>query len=130
MSTNKTKNYRLHAWVPGDTFLLSEINENFERLDAAAHVVFGTYEGDGTDDRVIELGFTPQAVLLENENGQRLCNLNGPRGGLAFPGFPQTYSRAVLEVVEGGFRVSPESGRNGSYGTNDRGVSFRYIAFR
>ena len=35
MSTNKTPNYQLHSWTPDDEFHVSEINENFTKLDAA-----------------------------------------------------------------------------------------------
>lgn len=35
MSTNKTTNYNLHAWVPEDDFLRSEFNDNFAGIDAA-----------------------------------------------------------------------------------------------
>lgn len=33
MSTNKTQNYNLHSWLPQDEFHVSEINENFTKLD-------------------------------------------------------------------------------------------------
>ena len=128
MSTERTKHFELHIWDSGDDFLLSEINENFGALDDAARVVMGTYDGDGTVERVIQLGFTPQAVLLENEWGQRVSNLGGPRGGLVFPGFPGKDSRMLLTVVEGGFQVSPEPDQAGTRGTNSRKVNYRYIA--
>ncbi|MBP3520093.1 MAG: hypothetical protein J6J87_01975 [Oscillospiraceae bacterium] len=35
MSTNKTPNYDLHSWVPQDDFHMTEINENFTKLDTA-----------------------------------------------------------------------------------------------
>lgn len=35
MATNKTPNYNLHSWLPQDEFHLTEINENFTKLDAA-----------------------------------------------------------------------------------------------
>ena len=37
MSTNKTQNYQLHSWVKEDTFLMSEMNENFTTLDGKLH---------------------------------------------------------------------------------------------
>ena len=33
MSTNKTPNYKLHAWEKSDKFLMDEMNENFAKLD-------------------------------------------------------------------------------------------------
>lgn len=131
MSTNRTENYQLHVWGAEDEESLAELNENFAKLDqGAAWVVMGTYDGDGTADRVIELGFTPRAVLLENSGGQRLCNLSGPRGGLVFPDYPSSSAVVPLKVVEGGFQVGPDPNQNGHRGTNGHNVNYRYIAFR
>lgn len=70
MSTNKTQNYQLHAWEPGDNFLLSEINANFAAIDGSLpqakglRIVTGSYMGDGTKDRPICLGFRPRLIVI------------------------------------------------------------------
>ena len=70
MSTKRTENYQLHAWEPGDDFLLAEINENFARLDTATRVVTGTYTGDGTAQQTVtepspsRLRVTPLTPML------------------------------------------------------------------
>ena len=69
MSTNKSERYQLNLWEPGDDFIRTEFNENFEKLDGAARVVFGTYTGDGAATRHIELGFTPRVVYLNDSQG-------------------------------------------------------------
>lgn len=152
MSTNKTTNYGLHQWQPGDTFLRSEINENFAALDGAvatkaaqsgltalqtdvagkAEVVFGSYVGNDDAGRVIELGFTPKAVMVMTQDGM----LNGTYnfGGITAPGYPCSYSNkgTFLEVTEGGFRVARING--GSYGyshdPNNRFYTYYYLALR
>lgn len=77
MSTNKTTNYDLHAWEPGDDFLRSEFNENFSALDTKLHTVeaalpsvkklriaTGSYQGTGSSvTQTISLGFRPRMVL-------------------------------------------------------------------
>ena len=85
MSTNKTTNYNLHAWLPQDEFHLTEINENFALLDAAlraeagnrealssalgerVRMVTGSYTGQSSAASVqVELGFRPKAVVILN----------------------------------------------------------------
>ncbi len=136
MSTNKTKNYNLHAWEPGDDFLRSEFNENFAAIDTAlgekSELAAGTYEGDGAKSRVISLGFTPRAVLVMQYDGAtyearniKVC------GGLALEGFPVKQGMAggwviAVEIVEGGFRVAYE----GDACTNTNGIIYHYLALR
>lgn len=73
MSTNKTENYHLHAWEAGDDFLRSEFNENFAAIDEALgglpinkklRLLVGSYLGDFTGGRSIDLGFRPKVVLV------------------------------------------------------------------
>ena len=66
MSTNKTQNYALHSWLPTDDFQLSEINQNFAALDAAARWFVGTYTGTGTkgEGKETVLGVEPWVKLV------------------------------------------------------------------
>lgn len=94
MSTNKTPNYNLHSWLPQDEFHLTEINENFAKLDVALKIeataatqksnalesalgqrvrmVTGSYTGktgannDQTTATHVNLGFKPKAVVIIN----------------------------------------------------------------
>lgn len=53
MSTNKTTNYQLNQWEPGDQVLREEFNSDNAKIDAAlagkgnCHLVHGTYVGTG-----------------------------------------------------------------------------------
>ena len=51
------------------------LQNSIAALDAAkAEIVVGTYMGNGQPEQVINLGFTPLAVLFEDECGQRSDN--------------------------------------------------------
>ena len=103
MSTNKTQNYQLHAWEPGDDFLLSEINANFAVIDALLaeiprnkklRIVTGSYTGNSSDPQTITLGFRPTAVLVvgrcsnyDNFVGLYLPGLSSGGGDITDTGF-------------------------------------------
>lgn len=103
--------------------------------------IIGSYTGDGTQGREIELGFQPKAVLLFDANGNTNDDVNGYAGGLALPGLAVsagigsvTYdatwsdSYSVLMITENGFKVNYYSNRK--VGSNVDGMTYRYIAFK
>ena len=135
MSTNKTQNYALHAWEAGDDFLRAEFNENFAAIDEALHdhVVAGAYTGDGTKERLMELGFTPRAVLILPQDG-KIYNNNYYLGGLAVMDSSIQYNSHIsCTIVEGGFELSHDS-YGSSYttviSTNYSGKIYHYLAIR
>lgn len=94
---NYTPNYGLHQWEPGDDFLRTDFNADFAKLDAAlqakadkpalaqkadqtaledvqaiaegrCRVVTGSYVGDGTNSKAINLGGRPKALIFPNES--------------------------------------------------------------
>jgi len=107
MSTNKTANYNLHSWVPGDDFLRAEFNENFALIDGALgemprnkklRMVAGSYLGtSGT--QTIELPFAPKALLIASKT-----YMSEAAVALVLPGVEN--SCAVLEGAA--FTVSKE----------------------
>ena len=103
--TNYTAHYQLHQWEPEDSFLRTDFNEDFAKIDGAlggkaeqsavdtlaeqvagkSELVTGSYTGDGEASRTIELGFSPKAVLLASGSGP--INYTSSRyGGLALEG--------------------------------------------
>lgn len=126
MSQNQTERYGLHLWEPSDDFLRVEFNENFKALDGAlgdkSEVVFGSYYGDDTENRVIQLGFTPKCVIMPNT--QWGFPYYGDVDGGVF--FPET-DIPNFKIVPGGFQVSNQESHGGS--TNNRFQHF-YLAFR
>ena len=83
------------------------------QLAQKAEVYFGTYTGDGAASRLINIGFTPKAVMVMC--GGYATYSKGSQthwyGGLALTGKPVKASdgRAVLNIEAGGFRVYTES---------------------
>lgn len=83
------------------------------QLAQKAEVYFGTYTGDGTASRLINIGFTPKAVMVMC--GGYATYSKGSQthwyGGLALMGKPVKASdgRSVLNIEAGGFRVYTES---------------------
>ena len=127
---NYTAHYQLHQWEPEDSFLRTDFNEDFAKIDGAlggkaeqsavdtlaeqvagkSELVTGSYTGDGEASRTIELGFSPKAVLLASGSGP--INYTSSRyGGLALEGaevntdWESTSGEPVLRVVTGGFQV-------------------------
>ena len=94
-----------------------------------AQVIYGTYTGDGTENRLISLGFKPYLVILAPTIGNfemletitvchRLCG-----------GSPPELSESHL--TENGFRVSESDSMsiNRSNNPNESGKTYGYIAF-
>lgn len=130
MSTNKTEYHQLHAWVPEDDFLLSEINENFAAIDAVLprskglRVAAGSYLGNDKSGHLITLGFRPKAVALS-------CKMNEshPINTICIDGV-ENYGCAIADE---GFTVSsylnePPSS-NAGYVPGSMVNPYTYIAF-
>ncbi len=104
------------------------------------NIVVGTYEGDGTSERTISLGFTPKCVVLMDMYGNTNDDVNGYAGGIAMTGkncikqgASETYMTTwdyrycILGIVAGGFKVSYYSSKGYS---NVNGRYYYYIAFK
>lgn len=65
-----TPNYQLHQWEGSDSFLRTDFNEDFKKIDTALgevsieRIAHGSYLGDGERGRTIDLPFAPQVVIL------------------------------------------------------------------
>lgn len=103
--------------------------------------VTGMYDGNGSQGRVIELGFTPKAVLLMDAEGNTHDDVDDLHGGLALRNYnvisrssANTYtttwhnSHCVLGIVTGGFKVNYYTGNE--IRSNESGHRYYYIAFR
>lgn len=135
---NYTPNYGLHQWEPDDQFLRTDFNQDFSKIDEAlkknaddaktytdtkASVAIGSYVGSGSDKTLtVDLGFYPQAVLLECQWGSRQHMSNGAYGGLALRGYGVGTDVTSFSLTTNGFKVSGRS--------NDSSLNYRYIAFR
>ncbi|OUN10420.1 hypothetical protein [Flavonifractor sp. An91] len=67
---NYTEHYQLHQWEGSDPFLRTDFNEDFQKIDealgglAVERIAQGSYVGDGTNDRTIQLPFSPEFVIV------------------------------------------------------------------
>ena len=129
-----TANYGLHQWEAADDFLRTDFNADHQLIDAAlagleagkAEVVIGSYIGDGEAQQIISLGFTPLAVLVENQQGQRGDSQFYRYTGLLLPG--QTYPMGG--VVEGGFVMYYSYQQTQRIFGNSLNMPYCYLAFR
>lgn len=133
-----TANYGLHQWVPGDNFLRTDFNTDFQKIDAGikaalstaqgkAEIVTGTYTGDGTQNRLINLGFQPRAVLIEKYSGDR-GNTAQVHAGLTIQGgaMANRDGDAAAAIAQDGFNITynATTGMN----TNISGTTYYYLA--
>ena len=111
------------------TALKNRVSSLEQAMPKMAQVIYGTYTGDGTENRLISLGFKPYLVILAPTIGNfemletitvchRLCG-----------GSPPELSESHL--TENGFRVSESDSMsiNRSNNPNESGKTYGYIAF-
>lgn len=128
-----TEHYGLHQWVPEDNFLRSDFNVDLEKIDTALGnmngIVFGSYTGDDTEDRFIELGFTPKGLYSCTEGGiaGNIDTYQYCYGGLAFSGHPVCFENDVISVESNGFRIRKPNSR---VFANQNAVVYYYMAVR
>ena len=145
-----TDKYKLNLIETSDAFSPDALNENTRKVEdvlaaqaaaeAAARetadgaldqrltvlegrrLVVGTYTGNGdTAGQIIDLGFTPAAVLL-GKDGKGLYLLTPDNPGL-YPMLPP-----YLQIVEGGFRVTYNQTSYADGGWNLGNQKYYFIA--
>ena len=114
---NYTEHYQLHQWESEDSFLRTDFNADFAKIDGAiaacSHTVKGSYTGNGSY-LTVELGFRPAAVLVS----LGYQSYNQPR--LSIDG-----DTAYMVMTDSGFRVQDDRNAN----MNAEGRAYLYLAF-
>ena len=114
---NYTEHYQLHQWESEDSFLRTDFNADFAKIDGAiaacSHTVKGAYTGNGSY-LTVELGFRPAAVLVS----LGYQSYNQPR--LSIDG-----DTAYMVMTDSGFRVQDDRNAN----MNAEGRAYLYLAF-
>ena len=115
MASSYTEYFQLNQWAAEDKVLRAEFNEDNRKIDqalralagAVPRIVTGTYTGDGTESRLIDLGFAPKAIYVSTQAGNTYASAgSGHYGGLALAGHPvQVNQYMVLEIEGTGIRV-------------------------
>lgn len=112
------------ARVAADNNLQTQINTKCE-------VIVGSYVGDQTENRFINLGRTPKAVLLITNDGKMFAaNENAVFGGLAVtdsPSYASPVYPSIITIVTNGFQVT-YSNLYKSLATNRQDKTYNYIA--
>ena len=108
-----TTNYQLHQWVPEDDFLRSDFNADFAKIDQALAAAltdddltevwmeisskckfrFGSFVGNGTSSRAIDVGDAPSIVVITNTQSMETTM------------FTKSLSMGPLAVLSNGFQV-------------------------
>ena len=115
----QTEHLGLHQWEASDSFLRTDFNEDFAKLDAAVGglITVGTYTGNApygnqTLKQEITLGFQPRMVLVwamvSSSSNYGITDWSSSIMGLALPGHPQQEGDryyTTLEITATGFRV-------------------------
>lgn len=140
MASNYTEHYGLCQWDAADQVLREEFNQDNKKIDGALatipQLVFGSYVGNGSATRKIELDFTPSALYVVASDGTPFRHIGGTSqhcGGLIFWGEPalDTFKkRAFLEICENGFRVAYNVDYSIYLCTNQPDEKYHYIALR
>lgn len=105
-----------------------------KKLAAMPCLVTGTYTGDGTDSRLISLGFQPKALLVMREEGYSARPYTDDYyGGLALPGKPVCLQTSygtdyILTIESKGFRVYYN--RDRYILSNQKDTNYHYLAWK
>lgn len=107
------------------------LNTQVTRLDGLidaleagkAELYTGSYAGDGTDNRLIQLGFTPRAVIIKNPMSSTIYGHTEELSLLPVIATREMPS-SIFSIVEGGLRLS----KHGL--VNSKSHTFLYLAFR
>ena len=137
----KTEHYNLNKPEGNDPVRLADFNENADIIDAAIaaipDIVTGTYIGNGTATRTVDLGFAPKAVFVCSDQGATCFYApNGAlliHGGLVLPDNGLRYSYVApdaLTITDTGLQVSYYDGTAFYNCTNTNNRVYHYVALR
>lgn len=63
-----TPNLGLHQWQPGDSFLRTDFNADFSKIDTAVggqlKIATGSFTANGTNSLTVTIGLKPKVLIL------------------------------------------------------------------
>ena len=135
----QTEHLGLHQWEASDSFLRTDFNEDFAKLDAAVGglITVGTYTGTAdpnsspTAKQDIPLGFQPRFLVVRDTSyrgsNQVSDNWTPHELGFATPehGHWIYGQHQVLKITAAGFTAG---GMNAKF--NQKNVTYSYLAVR
>lgn len=105
--------------IGGARYELIYDNETFLPIEIVEHFITGTYTGNSTSNRIVKLGFTPKALIIQSTNATYLW----------YGAYAILNSGKNVSIVEDGFKVSYNSSDSANDPNRSNTVYF-YIAFR
>jgi hypothetical protein len=155
-STNKTANYKLSQWLPGDALSHEDVNADNAKIDSAVKSVSdaasaiasgiastpyckiqaGTYTGTGTygtnSKNTLTFAFTPKLVIV-HEASKGLCGFGynfSARWGTTAAAYTYASSDAYMAqtVTYSGNTISWYNEANSTFQCNSSGTVYSYIA--
>lgn len=118
---------------------ISQVNSEIGEVSGKVpEFVMGTYTGDDTAGRKIELGFTPRALLVVNSRGSTFEYQSGVSrytGAFVLKDFPALHEWSgarftIVKIVENGFIVNREVEHGPYVLTNSANDTYKYIALK
>lgn len=114
---------------------ISQVNSEISEISGkVSEFVMGSYTGDGTSNRTIELGFTPKALIVTDETGVPFKYLSGVAqwcGGIVSKDYPAKYSgNIILLITDNGFIVNFYTSGGIYIATNNENRVYHYIALK
>ena len=110
--------------------LRADFDQDIDKLNASlgtlqsdkAELIVGNYAGDHTNNRLIQLGVTPRAVIIKNPLSSTTYGHTEELFYLPVIATRETPS-SIFSIVEGGFRLSDHGM------VNNRAFNYLYLAF-
>ena len=115
----------------------SEVN-NLLTTNSGLKITTGKYIGDDSRDRTINLGFTPQSVIISVGGyfDSKFDNLGNnrdqdPGSVIISQGYPAEFSdfRETISIITNGFNIKLNDTNTNALKLNCRNVQYNYVAF-
>lgn len=131
-STQYVSSSNVNAYPDGvgaDGTLYTFLGIPFENARESSLIVYGSYTGDGSAERIIDIGFTPSVVIIMHRQGSTYYTNSADyticHGGIA----TKDMSCSSFSIVDDGFKVFYGS-RSGDPYTNGKNGIYIFLAFR
>lgn len=131
-----TSNYGLHQWEPGDDFLRTDFNADFQKIDTAiagrgdCRICNGSYVGTGTSRKenpnTITTGFPPHLVIVSGDE-YHVVFVRADTRSVAYT--DNTSDLQIVSWLEDGVSWYTESATSDPYEQlNKLGTVYSYVA--
>ena len=112
-----------------DSALSTRVSKLESSVPQKARIVYGTYTGDGTENRFVSLGFRPRLVIISMANDMYYYGMFTDMASM-IDGAGTVMTSYPMHLESNGFRVSQSEYDSKSYSNNlnRSGQSYGYVA--